>query len=58
MGPRRRPRHRPPTRYFFTNPRLECSDERYAWVNTTMFVGEGRLVAGPAVEYRVYRLEN
>lgn len=44
--------------YFFTNPRLETSDERYAWVNTTMFVGQGRLVAGPAVEYRVFRLEN
>lgn len=44
--------------YFFTHPRLETSDERYAWVNTTMFLGQGRLVAGPAVEYRVFRVEN
>jgi hypothetical protein len=44
--------------YFFTNPRMETGDERYAWVNRTQFVGEGRLVAGPRVEYRVYRVEN
>ena len=34
------------------------SDERYQWVNQTQFIGEGRLVAGPTVEYRVYRVEN
>jgi hypothetical protein len=44
--------------YFFTNPRMETGDERYAWVNRTQFIGEGRLVAGPRVEYRVYRVEN
>lgn len=44
--------------YFFTNPRMETGDERYAWMNRTMFIGEGRLVAGPKVEYRVYRVEN
>lgn len=44
--------------YFFTNPRLETGDERYQWVNRTQFIGEGRLVAGPTVEYRVYRVEN
>jgi Protein of unknown function (DUF3237) len=44
--------------YFFTNPRLETGDERYQWVNRTQFLGEGRLVAGPTVEYRVYRVEN
>jgi hypothetical protein len=44
--------------YFFTNPRLETGDERYQWVNQTQFIGEGRLVAGPTVEYRVYRVEN
>jgi hypothetical protein len=42
--------------YFFTNPRLETGDERYSWVNQTMFVGEGRLLPGPRVEYRVYRI--
>ena len=42
--------------YFFTNPRLETGDERYAWVNQTMFIGQGRILSGPAVEYRVYRI--
>lgn len=40
---------------FFTNPRLETGDERYAWVNTTFFVGEGRILPGLGVEYRVSR---
>ena len=44
--------------YFVTNPRLETGDERYSWVNQTMFVGEGRLLPGPRVEYRVYRLDS
>jgi hypothetical protein len=42
--------------YFFTSPRLETGDERYSWVNQTMFVGEGRLLPGPRVDYRVYRV--
>jgi hypothetical protein len=29
--------------------------ERYAWVNTTFFIGEGRILPGVAVEYRVSR---
>ena len=41
--------------YFFTNPRIETGDERYAWVNTTYFIGEGRILPGLAVEYRVSR---
>jgi uncharacterized protein DUF3237 len=41
--------------YFFTNPRFETGDPRYAWVNTTFFVGEGRIVPGSGVEYRVWR---
>jgi Protein of unknown function (DUF3237) len=41
--------------YFFTNPRMETGDARYAWVNTTFFVGEGRLLPGLGVEYRVWR---
>ena len=44
--------------YFFINPRMETGDERYRWVNQTQFLAEGRLVQGPAVEYRVYRVEN
>ena len=41
--------------YFFTNPRIETGDERYAWLNTTFFVGEGRILPGLGVEYRVSR---
>lgn len=40
--------------YFYTNPRFETGDERYAWVNTTFFVGEGRILPGLRVEYRVW----
>ncbi|MDX2233579.1 MAG: DUF3237 domain-containing protein [Hyphomonadaceae bacterium] len=39
---------------FYTNPRFETGDPRYAWLNTTFFVGEGR-IAAPGVEYRVWR---
>lgn len=42
--------------YFRIAPRLETGDERYAWVNRTVFVGEGRLHPGPVVEYRVSRV--
>jgi hypothetical protein len=41
--------------YFYTNPRLETGDARYAWVNTTFFVGEGHVLPGLGVEYRIWR---
>ncbi len=41
--------------YFFTNPRMESGDERYAWVNTTFFIGEGRILPELGVEYRIWR---
>jgi hypothetical protein len=41
--------------YFFTNPRIETGDERYAWVNTTFFIGEGHMLPNNSVEYRVSR---
>lgn len=41
--------------YFRTTPTIETGDPRYAWVNTTLFVGRGRLVVG-GVEYEVYRV--
>jgi hypothetical protein len=52
--------------YFFNNPRLETGDERYSWVNQTMFIGQGRLLPAPRatpqgrvrVEFRVYRVAN
>ena len=42
--------------YFRTAPRFETGDERYAWLNQSVFVGEGRLIPESGVEYRVYRL--
>ena len=42
--------------YFRIAPRLETGDPRYAWVNQTLFVGEGRAYPGLGVEYRVYRV--
>jgi uncharacterized protein DUF3237 len=44
--------------YFFTHPRCETGDERYAWLNHTFLVGQGRVVPGPRVEYKVFRAEN
>ena len=41
--------------YFYTNPRIETGDERYAWLNTTFFVGEGHIIPNSGVEYRVWR---
>lgn len=43
--------------YFYTNPRIETGDERYAWMNTTFFIGEGRFMSGAGVQYRVWRPE-
>ena len=42
--------------YFRTSLRLETGDPRYAWVNQTVFVAQGRLHPGPVVEYRVFRV--
>ena len=41
--------------YFYTNPRMETGDERYAWVNTTFFVGEGCIRPDLGVAYRIWR---
>lgn len=41
--------------HFYTNPRFETGDARYSWLNTTFFIGEGRISSGLAVEYRVWR---
>ena len=43
--------------YFYTNPRVETGDERYAWMNTTFFIGEGRILPDRGVQYRVWRPE-
>jgi hypothetical protein len=41
--------------YFRTTPRFETGDERYTWLNTSVFVAEGR-IATDGVEYQVYRV--
>ena len=43
--------------YFMTQPRFETGDERYAWLNRLVTVGEGRLIPS-GVEYRLYACEN
>jgi hypothetical protein len=45
----------PASYYFRTTPRFETGDERYAWLNTSVFVAEGR-IATDGVEYQVYRV--
>lgn len=42
--------------YFRTQPRFQTGDERYAWLNQSVFVAEGRVYPGFGVEYRVYRV--
>ena len=42
--------------YFRTTPRLETGDERYAWMNTSVFVARGHVVEGMQVEYEVFRV--
>ena len=42
--------------YFRTTPRFETGDPRYAWMNQTLFVSEGRMLPGPIVQYRCYRV--
>lgn len=41
--------------YFRTAPRFETGDPRYAWLNQSIFVAEGRIGPG-SVEYKVYRV--
>jgi hypothetical protein len=41
--------------YFRTLVTLESGDERYAWVNQSVFVGRGRVWEG-GVEYELYRV--
>jgi len=43
--------------YFMNQPRFETGDERYAWLNRIVAVGEGRVLPN-AVEYRVFSVEN
>ncbi len=42
---------------FLSQPRFETGDPRYAWLNSVVALGEGRVVPG-AVEYRVFAVEH
>jgi len=43
--------------YFMTQPRFETGDERYAWLNNLVTVGEGHIIPN-GVEYRLYACRN
>jgi hypothetical protein len=43
--------------YFMTQPRFETGDPRYAWLNSSVAVSQGRVLPN-AVEYRVYQVVN
>lgn len=43
--------------YFFTAPRFQTGDPRYAWLNNIVCVGQGRAIEG-GVEYKVYQVTN
>jgi Protein of unknown function (DUF3237) len=40
---------------WYTHVRLESGADQYRWVNRTLFVGQGRVVAD-GIEYEMYRL--
>lgn len=43
--------------YFVTQPRFECGDPRYAWLNGKVGVAMGRVAEGRGIEYQVYYCE-
>lgn len=42
--------------HFFTQPRFETGDERYAWLNRTIAIGQGRVIP-QGVQYRMFSVE-
>ena len=42
--------------YFRSAPRFETGDERYAWLNTTLCVGIGRITAD-GIGYRIFKID-
>ncbi len=43
--------------YFVTTPTPGNPDDpKYAWVNQSIFVGQGRIQPGPVVEFQVFRV--
>ena len=41
--------------YFFTQPRFETGDPRYAWLNGIVAIGQGKIAPG-RVDYQVYQV--
>lgn len=41
--------------YCYIHPQIETGDERYHWVNSTFFVGEGKARADGGPQFRVWR---
>jgi hypothetical protein len=39
--------------HYLIQPRFETGDSRYGWLNSTIAIGRGRVLAG-AVEYEVH----
>jgi hypothetical protein len=38
-------------------PEFEVGPEAYAWLNQSLFIGEGRLVNAREIEYMIYRID-
>jgi hypothetical protein len=46
---------------WFITPVIETSDEKFKWVENTLFVAQGRLVVdekGSAIEYQIFKVGN
>ncbi len=43
---------------FFSAPRFETGDARYAWLNGIVAVGQGRVAPNHCVEYRIHEVRN
>jgi hypothetical protein len=42
--------------YARATPRMETGSSAYSWVNDTVFICRGRVIAGPTIEVEVFRL--
>lgn len=43
--------------YFRTTPRFETSDPKYAWLQQSVFIGQGRVIEGLGVQYNVFQVK-
>lgn len=42
--------------YMYAVPQFEVSDDRYAWLTQSLFLGRGRLAGAKQIEYELHRL--